>query len=216
MSLLALAFSFGLASSDQRAPVEPAIARVIDAALVDQETLAADWPAVAARLAPLAGLQGTAPSNDDWRSHDRSLYRQSGSISVAGAHGELALCGDEHQVYALTVSMWDLWMGTGDILSELSALGVTAVETERHGPVMPEGADDYDRSLRIGIPDRIIWRLEKPGHADAELLADHICTRPGTRSAPQCWMHFTVRLRPNEPARMECQPLGRWRAQRGS
>lgn len=210
MSPLALALSLSLASPAQRVPVEPAIARVIDAALVYRRTQTTDWSSVARRLAPYATLHDGQPSNDDWRNHDKSVYRRSGWISESGASGSVGLCGDQEEVHAVSVSMSRLWTARNEILPELAALGVTAAEIDRQGPLMPEGADDYDRSLRAGTPDRIVWRLEKAGHDDAVLLADHVCTPPGTRSAPHCWMRFTVQLGTADPTRMECPMLGRW------
>ena len=100
--------------------------------------------------------------------------------------------GDATQVHSLSLSVSGLWTGGSDIASELSALGVTATETARIEAVMPEGADEYDRSLRRREPARIAWTLSKPGHDDATLTADYRCTPPGMRSAPRCWTRFTV------------------------
>ena len=140
MSLLALALFISLTSPAQRTPVEPAIARVIDAALADRQAPATDWSSIAARLLPHAALHGTAPSNDDWRNRDRSVYRRSGWLSASVASGGLALCGDQEQVHAVSISMPQRWLAGGDIFPDLAALGVTAVETDRQGPVMLDGA----------------------------------------------------------------------------
>lgn len=210
-ALAALAMS--LSPLTQMPPVEQAIARTIDVSLPDDAyDWAMDWSPFGVRLGREARWHLSEPGADDQDRLPDGVYRRVGWISQDGASGEIAACGDETRVHSLATAMSDTWLGRSDLIAELSALGVTATEVSRREAVMPEGASDYDRSLRLRAPARIVWRLEKAGHGDTTLTADHGCTPPGTRSAPRCWTHYTVQFRPTDPDAIECALPGRYGA----
>ena len=210
MTPILAALSLSLTSPSQAAPVEQSIARVIDVSLPEnQYDWALDWSPFGVRLGREARWHLPDPAADDRDDLPDGVYRRVGWISEDGASGGIAACGDETRVHSLAIGMSGLWLGRGDLVAELAALGVTATEVSRNEAVMPEGADEYDRSLRLGAPARIVWSLRKAGHGDATLAADHACTPPGMRSAPRCWTRYTVQFRPTDPEAIDCVLPGR-------
>lgn len=210
MSLLIFALALDLASPPQTAPVEQAVARAIAVSLPEsQYDWAMDWGPYGVRLGREARWHLSEPLADDEDDLPDGVYRRVGWISRDGAASGVTACGDATRVHALIVSVSSLSLGRGDIAAELAALGVNATETSRTEAIMPQGADDYDRALRLREPARIVWTLKKPGHDEATLTADYRCTRPGMRSAPRCRTHFTVNYRPADREPMPCDPPGR-------
>ena len=210
MTPILAALALSLSPSIQMAPVEQAIARVIDVSLPDDRyDWAMDWSPFGVRLGREARWHLSEPMADDEDGLPDGVYRRVGWISQDGASGGIAACGDGTRVHSLVIAMSGTWLGRSDLIAELSALGVTATEVSRREAVMPEGASDHDRSLRRRAPARVVWTLQKPGHGEAILAADHGCTPPGTRSAPRCRTHYTVQFRPADPQAIECPLPGR-------
>lgn len=210
MTPILAAVVLSLAPPTQMAPVEQALARVIDISLPDDDyDWAMDWSPFGVRMGREARWHLSEPTADDHDDLPEGVYRRVGWISQDGASGGIAACGDETRVHALVIAMSDLWLGRSDVVAELAARGVTATEVARREAVMPEGASDHDRSLRLRAPARIVWRLQKAGHGDARLAADHGCTPPGMRSGPRCWTRYTVQFGPADPDAIECALPGR-------
>jgi hypothetical protein len=213
MTPILAALALSLTPSAQMAPVEQAIARTIHISLPnDAYDWAMDWSPFGVRLGREARWHLSEPGADDQDRLPDGVYRRVGWISQDGASGGIAACGDETRVHSLAIAMSDTWLGRSDLIAELSDLGVAATEVSRREAVMPEGASDYDRSLRRRAPARIVWTLRKAGHGDATLTADHGCTSPGMRSAARCWTHYTVQFRPADPDVIECALPGRYGA----
>ncbi len=211
MTPVAVALVLMLAPPIQRAPVETALARVIAASLSDEQyDWALQWSPFGVRMGREVRWHLFEPGADDRAGLPGGLYRRVGWVSQDGMTGSVAACGDATQVHAMAITVTDLWLGEGDLIAELAALGVTATEVSRREAVIPQGADDHDRSLRRGTPAHVSWTLEKAGHGDAILSADHLCTPPGTRHATYCQARFTVQFRPDEPATTGCALPGRF------
>lgn len=209
MSPMIVALALSFASPSQTAPIERAIARAIAASLPgSQYDWAMRWGPYGVRLGREARWRLSEPLADDQDDLPDGVYRRVGWITQDGGSTGIAACGDAAQVYALVLSTSHLWSGRSDVATELSDLGVTATETSRTEAVAPEGASDYERSLHLREPGRIVWRLEKPGHDDATLTAEYRCTRPGMRSAPRCGTRFTVYYRPADAEPLTCVPPG--------
>lgn len=199
-------------------PVEEAVARMIAVALPpDAYDWSMDWSPFGVRLGRDVRWHLSEPGQDDEDDLDDGVYRRGGWLPQEGANGDLAVCGDRERVRAVTLSMPDRQLEGEQVVVALRAAGVTVTEVSRQETAPrshPEAqrADDHYRSMLARAPFRQTWSLEKPGHGDAMLSAEHVCTPPGTRHATVCWTRIRVQFPDADAPAMDCPLPGRWGA----
>ena len=191
--------------------IERAVADVVAASLpADDAGWSLQWRPMGVRLGNSRVLWHLSVPEDDYDTLGGGAYRRRGLLSVGERVGNFAVCGDAREVHAMALSMQDFRLDRGNVIAALGQIGVSVTEVSRRDPVVPQDTDPYDRSLRAGVPEQIVWSLRKPGHGEATLTADHVCTPFGIRSAPMCWTRFTVRFRSADPVPMDCPLPGRF------
>lgn len=146
------------------------------------------------------------------------VTRRTGWLAVGGKTGSLAVCGDATEIRAFTISVGDLWLDSDEAMMEaITAREMTTqLVTSRQFTAL-DGRDDrngYYGNLLRERPAYREWRVTRPEYAPAVLTAQRACTPPGTRSATQCWMTWTLYRRPDFSRETglpgEVCPIGRW------
>ncbi|MBU1346615.1 MAG: hypothetical protein KKA16_06645 [Alphaproteobacteria bacterium] len=216
MTPILFALALTAAVPVQATPPERTLARVIDLALPDDRyDRWMRWGAFGVRLGREVRWHLTDPDSDGTGNVSEGVYRRIGWAPENRLPGLIAVCGNRDEVLAMATSFsqYSFQHQTGDLIAELTTLGVVATEisrTEATGDWLNEErvSDNY-RQLVTQAPARQVWAIEKPGHGDATLIAERSCTPPGTRSATQCRTRFTLQFRPGVPDPIDCPLPGR-------
>ena len=129
------------------------------------------------------------------------VTRRTGWLAVGGKTGSVAVCGDATEIRAFTISVGDLWLDSDEaIMGAFAARAMTTdLVTSVEFAVVQEGNDrnGYHGNLLRERPAYREWRVTRPEYTPAVLTAQRACTPPGTRSATQCWMTWTLYRRPD-------------------
>lgn len=203
------------------ANVEQALARIIDDALprADQDW-ALTWCGFGVRGGRDVFWHMFTPEQAQATAARAQQFR-SGWLSAGGAGGDVMVCGDRTRIRSLSLSTSDIWLGREDVVDLLGRRGIAAIliETRERPPTPGEtgsnGRGAHYRSMLDRYPGYRKWRIEAPRRTPAELVAVHGCTPPGTRSATQCRMTWTLHFAADgtdapHDAAAPCLDLGRY------
>ena len=147
------------------------------------------------------------------------FLRRTGWLAVGGRTGSVAVCGDATAVHAFAIAVSDIWLASEEaMMTALNARGITAellMSQEFPSTLRNDDRNGYYGTLLRERPAYREWRVSRPDYAPAVLTAGRACTPPGTRSATQCWMKWTLYRRPdysrNTRLPTENCPTGGWR-----
>lgn len=191
---------------ENAATVEQAIARAVEEAMPGTTyPWSLDWNAFGVRGGRDIFWHLNPPQPNLRHALPEGVHHRTGWLSVNGRSGSVTVCGDADRVGMMTIEVNDIWLGQSDVIAELEARGVAAVLVSEI-PVRPElgtlheefePSPHYDAMVRR-FPALRTWRLTKAGLEPVDLTATRRCTPPGTRSATQCWMKWSVLFRPDE------------------
>lgn len=188
--------------------IEQAVARAVADAMPDlRYPWGLNWSAFGVRGGRDVFWGLTGPDDRPLTPLPSGLHRRMGWITVRGASGAVAVCGDLERIGGLAISVGDLWLDRGerDVVAELALYGVRATLLETREADLSRSDDaeahihDYYRAMIGARPALRRWRLEQDGHEPADLSAVHDCTPPGTRHATHCWVTWRVAFRPDAP-----------------
>lgn len=210
--LAALLLALAPGSPSQPAPLDQIVAQAVEVALPpDAYDWSMSWGPFGVRLGREVRWHLSDPRYDAaQRDLDPGVFRRVGWLSHDGGTASLAVCGDDREVRSLAMSASDTRLDHDGVVRALADRGVTIIEVSRQDAVPDPEADDHHRSLIRRPAARIAWTLGKPGHRQALMVAEHICTAPGMRSAAQCWTRITLQFGAEDEAPTPCPLPGRW------
>ena len=185
---------------DSAATVEYAVARITADSMSDpRHAWSLNWGPFGVRLNRLVSWHLGEPDAELMPGPPEGVYRRPGWLTVNGRTGAVSVCGDADRVGGMALSMAALWLGEGDLIEALTALGVRSTLLRSQPAAALEDVHDHYNRLLGARPAFREWRLERDGREPVSLSETYACTPPGTRHATHCWVVWRITYRPDAP-----------------